>query len=123
MNSLKLYGTASASANAIASVIIPSKARIRGVQWCAHITSQTDGSYAFIEISRASARETQTNGAQQCVSEVTIGVNFTTSGLSQNAVNLFAPVDVPVVQGQIIYLHAAISGTLTFRAECLIQYD
>lgn len=122
MPTLKLYGTGSATANAVAQIIIPSAGRIKGVQVCLWIDSVTDNAQVNCEISKASAREIAVNGAQQCVCEVSIAGNFATSGLAQFGVNQFFPVDVPVVQGQIIYLHALVTGTATYNFTAVVSY-
>jgi hypothetical protein len=123
MRTLKLYATGSATANAVANVVIPSASTIRGVQVALRMDSITDNAYLNVEVSRASARETATNGAQQCICEVALANNFLTSGDSQNGVNTFFPVNVAVTQGQIIYLHALVTGTLTYDATFVISYS
>lgn len=120
MRSIKLYGTGLATGNAVAQVTIPSKGRIVGVQFAASIDSVTDGASLNIEVSRASAREIAVNGAQQCVAEINVYGNFVTSGLAQGGVNQFFPVDVDVDQGQIIYLHAVVAGTLNYFATVIL---
>lgn len=118
-----MYATASATANAAASVVIPSKTRIRGVQFSINVDSVTDNTGVTIEISRASAREIAVNGAQQSIAEASFFGNFVTSGLSLGGVNFFAPCDVPVIQGQIIYLHATVAGTATYYATAILHYE
>lgn len=88
----------------------------------AWIDCNTDNGQVNMEVSRASAREIAVNGAQQCVLEVSLASNFVTSGLAQNAVNLFVPLNVEVVQGQIIYLHALVTGTVTYNFTANISY-
>lgn len=123
MNTLKLYGTGSATANAVASVQIPSRGRIRGVQLALMADCITDNGAVQIEVSRASAREIAVNGAQQCVIEAAVYQNFVTSGLAAIGINQFFPVSVDVVQGQLIYLHAVVTGTLTYTATAVIHYE
>lgn len=122
MNTLKLYGTGSATANAVAQVIIPSKGRIRGIQFSVLLDSITDNSSVQCEVSRSSAREIAVNGAQQSIAEIAASQNFVTSGLATSGLNIFCPCDIPVIQGQIIYLHAAVAGTLTYNCTALISY-
>jgi len=119
---LKLYGTGSATANAVAQVIIPSKSRLRGALVCMWVDSITDNAQVNCEVSKASAREIAVNGSQQCILEVSSASNFVTSGLAQGAVNLFVPLDVDVIQGQIIYLHALVTGTATYNFTCNLVY-
>lgn len=122
MPSIKLYGTGSATANAVAQVIIPSRSMIRGALVTMWIDSITDNAQVNCEVSRASAREIAVNGSQQCVLEVSLAGNFVTSGLSTNAVNIFIPLNVEVVQGQIIYLHALVTGTATYNFTANLIY-
>lgn len=122
MASVKLYGSGSTSANAVASVVIPSKGRLRGALVTMWMTSQTSGVTTNCEVSRASAREIGVNGAQQCVLEVSMANNFVTSGMAMAAVNQFFPLDVEVVQGQIIYLHAVVSGIGVYNFTCNLIY-
>jgi len=123
MSTLKIYATGAATANAAAQVTIPSRSRIKGVQFSIMANSVTDDAAVQIEISRASAREVAVNGAQQAVAEASIYGNFVTSGLAQGGVNVFFPCDVSVIQGQIIYLHAVVTGTVTFYATAILHYD
>lgn len=123
MRTLKIYGTGSATANAVASVIVPTKSRIRGVQWNLLWDGIADNASVIAEISRSSAREIQTNGAQQCISEAGGYVNLLTSGIVNGMSNFFTPADIPVDQGQIIYLHATITGTITFYATAILHYE
>ena len=121
-HAIKLYGTGSATANAVANITIPSKGKIIGVQVSMGITSITASSSAKCEISKASAREIATNGAQQCIVEVNLFSNFVTSGLSTAGVNQFFPVSIDVVQGQLIYLHAVVAGTATYDFTAVVFY-
>lgn len=122
MNSVKLYGTASATANAVANIQIPSRARIRGVQVAAYANVITDDAVLNLELSRASASEIAVNGAQQCIVQVALFNNFVTSGMVQSGINQFFPVDVEVIQGQLLYMHCQITGTLTFFGNFVIWY-
>jgi len=122
VRTLKLYGTGSATANGVASVIIPTAATIKGVQVAIRINSITDGAQVNLEVSRASAREIAVNGAQQSIVEVAMEGNFVTSGLAQAGVNQFFPVSISVTQGQIIYLHALVAGTVVYDATIILHY-
>jgi len=123
MRTMKLYGTGAATANNVANVIIPTAGTIRGVQVALSFDSITDNAEATLEVSRASATEIAVNGSQQCICTADFRNNLLTSGMTGNSVNQFFPVNVPVIQGQIIYLHAVIVGTVTYFATVLIQYE
>lgn len=123
MQTLKLYGAGSATANAVASVQIPSKTRIRQVQYALVFDSITDNATLNVEVSRSSAREIATNGAQQCICEIATTSNFVTSGLAQQSINGFVPCSIDVVQGQLIYLHAVVGGTVSYTAAFILHYE
>jgi hypothetical protein len=123
MRTLKLYFTGSATANAVAQVIIPSKSVIRAINWQFMLDSIVDNSSAIVEVSKASAREIQVNGSQQCLSEISGYCNFVTSGLYNGSWNLWVPMAIDVIQGQIIYGHAAITGTVNYYATAILHYD
>lgn len=79
-----------------------------------------DNSNCALEVSRASATELAVNGAQQCIAVVGQYGNLVTSGVFPGGINVFLPVDVPVDQGQIVYLHALIT-TCTYYAEIILH--
>jgi len=123
MNTLKIYATGSATGNAVAQVIIPKAARIRQIVWAVSVDSVTDNGTLALEISKASATEIAVNQAQQCIAEVRATSNFVTSGLAHTGINVVTPVDIQTVQGQIIYLHAVVGGTLTYPGGAVLHYD
>lgn len=114
MRSIKLYATGSSTANNVANITIPSASRILGIQFAIEMNSILDDARAIIELSQASATEIAVNAAQQCIAEFRLWQNFVTSGLNQTGSNGFVPVDVPVKQGQIIYLHATTANSVYF---------
>lgn len=116
----KLYATGSATANAVQSIVIPSRTTLKQVQWAVRINSITDGAQLNLELSLASAREIAVNEAQQSISEVVIESNFVTSGLAQSGINLIVPCSVPLNQGQLIYLHALVGGTVVYDATLIL---
>lgn len=114
--SRKLYATGSATANGVAIITVATAARLLGVQWAVDLDSITDGAGVVLELSATSATEIAVNEAQQCLSEVRWFGNFVTSGLAQTGINLWVPLPmVPCTQGQKLYLHAVISGTVVYR--------
>lgn len=120
MYSRKIYGTASSTTNNVANITIPTRGKVVGVQWATKWDNATDNSEGVFELSLASATEVAVNAAQQCITEIAFYSNFTTSGLAYGMVNLFCPVEVQVNQGQIIYLHAVITGTATLKGGAVI---
>jgi hypothetical protein len=120
MYSRKIYATGSASGNSLAQITLPSKGRIVGVQWAVWYDSITDNAGLVLEISRSASSEIGVNSAQQCVSELAFRQNFVTSGLAPGLANAFFPVDVPMDQGQILYMHGLVVGVITFTGGAVI---
>jgi len=118
----KMYVTGSASGNGIVTLLVPTAATIVAILWAARFNSITDGAQVNLELSLASASEIGLNGAQQCVSEIAWESNFVTSGLSQNAVNMFVPVRQSMRQGQLLYMHALVAGTVVHTTSALIYF-
>ena len=118
----KIYVTGTASGDAVATLIVPSSTRLMMVQWAWKYDINTDNAYVILELSVASAKEIGTNNAQQCISETAVYSNFVTSGLAQGAINLVVPVNVPFKQGQNLYLHALVSGTVGYSGGAVLWF-
>lgn len=113
MYTRKLYFTGSVTGNGLTTQIIPSRSRLVGIQWGIWFDCITDNASFVLEISKASATEIAVAGAQQAISEIAFRQNFVTSGLAPGMVNLWVPCDVVLDQGQILYLHGVVVGTIT----------
>lgn len=122
MRTIQLYATGSATATSAAQVTIPSAGRIVGVQVELLIDSITDGASVRCELSKVPTNQIATNGALDPFLEVGLYGNFVTSGLAQTGVNQFLPVEVPVRQGEIVYLHVTVAGTATYFFNAIIHY-
>jgi len=122
MRTLKLYATGSATGNAIAQLTIPSASTIRQIQYSITFDSITDNAAGQFELSRSSATEIAVNGAQQSLCEVGVTGNFVTSGLAQPVIVGFIPCSFPFAQGQILYFHAVITGTVTYKVCFILHY-
>jgi hypothetical protein len=123
MRTIQIYATASATATSAATVTMPSAGRIVGVQVSFQIDSITDNALVRIELSKVPTNQTAINGAIDPFLEVGLASNLATSGLSQPGINTFIPVDVPVRQGEIVYLHATVGGTATYFFNAIISYQ
>lgn len=122
MRTIQLYGTGSATATSVAQVTIPSAGRIVGVQVNLAVDCITDNGQVRTELSKVPTNQIGTNGALDPFFEVGLFNNFATSGDATNGVNGFFPVDVAVRQGEIIYLHATIAGTVTYYFNAILHY-
>lgn len=119
MRCIKLYATGAATANAVAQITIPQRARLIGVTAAIGVDQVADNSNLALELSRASATELAVNGAQQCICAWRSFGNLATNGSPGVQINGFYPVDIPLDQGQIVYLHAVVTTT-TYYAELLL---
>lgn len=120
MRSIKIYATGSAVANAVASVTIPSRSTLVGVQAAIGLDQVADNSNIALELSRASATEVGVNGAQQSIAVFRSFGNLATNGTPGIQINTFFPVNVELDQGQILYLHSAVCTTTTYYAELIL---
>lgn len=123
MRTIQLYGTGAATATSVAQVTIPSQGRVVGIQIDLIIDSVTDNALVRLEFSKVPTNQIGTNGALDPILEVGMAGNFATSGLAQAGVNQFFPVDIPVRQGEIIYLHATVAGTVTYYVNAILHYN
>lgn len=122
VRTLQLYATGSATATAAAQVVLPSAGRIRGVQVSFIIDSITDGAVVRCEVSKVPNNQIASNGAIDPFLEVGMAGNFVTSGLAQTGISQFFPVDVQVRQGEIVYLHVTVAGTVTYFFNAILHY-
>jgi len=122
MRAIKLYATGSATGNAVASITNPTRGTLVGVQAAIKFDSITDGASVNLELSKAAASRIAINGNQDSIAEFAWFGNFVTSGLSQGGVNLFVPVSFAIEQGAFIYLHASVSGTVTYDATFILSF-
>lgn len=122
MFSRKIYASVSADTNNAASVLVPTRCTLVGVQWAVKVDAITDNAEAVCELSLASSNEIATNEAQLSISEVCQTWNFVTSGLAGGGVNLFVPVVVPLAQGQKVYYHVFITGTITVIGGAILWF-
>jgi hypothetical protein len=76
--------------------------------------SITDDSSVALELSRVPTSQIAVNGAQDPFLDISAFVNLLTSGLAIASHNMFYPLRVPCRQGEIIYLHAAVAGTVSY---------
>lgn len=122
MNTLQLYGGLAATGSAIAQVVIPSKTKIRAIQYAIAFVCKTDAVNVDLELSKIPTSQITINGAKDPFFHFSASSNFVTSGLAQPGWTAFVPLDVDCRQGEIIYLHALIVGTVTVRFNGLLYY-
>lgn len=120
MRVIRLYATGAASANNVANVTIPSSARLVGIQWSLNVDTVTDNGAGVFEVSQASATEIAVNGSQQAILELRYWCNLLTSGMVQGGQNGFAPLDVSLKQGQILYFHCQTASLTAYHFNGLL---
>lgn len=115
-----MYATGNSVANAVASVTIPSRGTLVGIQAAIGIDQVADNSNLALELSKASATEVGVNGAQQSIAVFRSFGNLATNGTPGVQINQFIPVNVELDQGQIVYFHSAVCTTTTYYAEIIL---
>lgn len=122
LRTLQIYGTGSATANAVAQVTVPSASTIKGILASLECLAKTDGARLAVELAKVATSQIAINGALDPFFEMRADTSFVTSGLIQGAQNIFVPLHVPCRQGEIIYLHAFVSGTVTYYFNGVLIY-
>jgi hypothetical protein len=124
VRTLQLYATGSATATSVANVVFPSTAKIRAVHLNFAVDSITDNAQVRLEFSKVPTNQIATNGALDPFLELGIFQNFLTSGMSVPGTPImFIPLDVDVRQGEIVYLHATVSGTAVYYVTAIFSYS
>lgn len=122
MRTLQLYGAGSSTATSVANVTIPVSTTIKGVKVCLLIDSVTDNADVSLELSKVPTNQVGVNGAQDPFLQVGAYGNFATSGLSQTNTMQFIPLNVSCRSGEVIYLHATVTGTIAYKVTFIFDY-
>lgn len=122
MRNLQLYATGSATATSVAQITIPSSTTLKGVYISLTADSVTDNAQVRLEFSKVPTNQIAVNGALDPFLEVGAYSNFVTSGLVHTGINQFFPLDVPCRQGEIVYVHATVLGTVTYYLTAIFGF-
>lgn len=122
IRTLQLYGTGSATGNAVAQITIPSATTLVGAMVAARFVAKADGGNCALEFSKVPTSQIAVNGAQDPFLQLDHYSNFVTSGLDDAAINSFYPLRVPCRQGEIVYLHAFVAGTVTYYVTVIFNF-
>jgi len=122
MPQIQLYATGATTATSVAQITIPSATTIKGVYLSFNIDCITDNGQVRLEFTKVPTNQIGVNGALDPFLECGIYSNFVTSGLAQNGQIQFIPLSVPCRQGEIIYVHATVTGTATYFVNAIFIY-
>lgn len=121
MRAIQLYGTAAATASAVAQVTVPSSTTIKAVQYAVEVDQVADNSRLVLELSKVPTSQIGVNGAQDPFLCLRDFGSLVTSGWNPGAINGYLPLKVSCRQGEIIYLHCYIVTT-TFYANFILWF-
>ena len=121
MRSIQLYGTAAATASAVAQVTIPSATRIKAVGYSVAADQAADNSHLALELSKVPTSQISVNAAQDPFFALRLFTNLQANGQTAPVINGVQPVYVECRQGEIIYLHCYIVTT-TFYANFILWF-
>lgn len=122
MRTIQLYGAGSATATSVANITIPVSTTIKGVKVCLLIDNVTDNGDVSLEVSKVPTNQIGVNGAIDPFLQVGASANFATSGLAQTLTGTFIPLNVSCRQGEILYLHATVTGTIAYKVTFVFDY-
>lgn len=105
------------------SVLIQRSGRIKSVRWGIAIDAATDNAALAVELNSGATSQIATHEGPNVIDGVRAHTNFTTSGLTLSSINVQRLLDYPVGQGERIYLHAVVGGTLSAITEAYVDID
>lgn len=116
----KLYATGTATTNALANLIIQRPALITAVSWVVAVSAGTVGNRVELELSFASTGQLATNDTIGPISGHNVSALLTTSGVEQGSSFCHSGLAIPASQGDRLYLHCTVGGTITFVVNCYV---
>lgn len=122
MRTYKIYGTGAATANNVANILVGKSGRIKSIRWSARVDAVADNSVAVLELSMSPQAQSGTNDTTSEIAEVSIFGNLATSGFVHSSLKAQELVDIPIAQGERVYLHVAIT-TATYYATAFVDVD
>ena len=125
MRTYKLYGAgAGTGTNNLANVTVQKNGRIRNLRWNCQADLDADLETATWELSTASSAQVTTNDTPNVIDQVSVNSQFTTSGMTQGAINVSREnMDFPVAAGEKLYLNTVITGSPSERGTVFIDVE
>lgn len=121
MRVYKLYGSFTASTNALASITVAKTGKIRHVKWSATLDAVTDNAKATTELSFFPTSFIGANDTAGPIDQIAAQANFATSGLNFAGINQQTQdLDIPVGMGEKLYLNTVVSGTVGQDVTCFV---
>lgn len=123
MRTYHLYATVSAGAANQANLMIQRSGRIKSVRWAVSVDAPADNAAVELEISTVATLGINTHESPNVIDAVKHLTNMTTSGANAGCINTQRILDFPVAQGERIYLHSAVAGTVSAKTDVLVDVD
>lgn len=121
MRYYRLYANA-AQANAANCQVIKS-GRIKTVKWFARFDTNTDNASVDAELSLSPISTIAQNDSRGPVDAIAYANNLATNGSGVGQVNQQSFIDMPIAQGERLYLNTASSGTVALVVNAIIGVE
>lgn len=122
MRIYKLYANITASGNNLANVTIVKSGRIKSIRWDLLMNSVVDNDGVEAELSLYPASMIGSSDSAGALDQISTISNGTAGGDARASKQSL--VDIPVGQGEKLYLNSSVQGTPTFgHATCFIDVD
>lgn len=120
MRVLRLHsGSVAASSDNVVNLVIPKNGRIRSIRWTGYSDVITDNATLRLQLSLNAASQMSVNNTVGVIDMLQRFHNGTAGTLTNLEKQVL--VDIPVAQGETVYLHANIGGTITSLVDVFID--
>jgi len=113
MRTLCLYATVTTTADNVVNLIIPKTGRIKSIRWCISFDGPADNARASLELATRATSQFATNDISNVLAATDLLTSLLTSGGGLSGIKNQEWVDYPVAAGERLYLHAAVTGTVS----------
>lgn len=123
MELIGMYAAFTATANNQASLQIPRRGILRGIQWTIIADLDADLEEGVVELSKVPVFQSTTNNTRNLILAVATHMALTTSGAMNTVRDGFCPMNLALSPIEILYVNGVLTGTQDVRVLFLLHFD
>jgi len=121
---VKMYAAGTGGTqDGIASIDVPLSGNLISVWWAVNWSGSADADVFRAQVSFGTAGNFATNDSRQVISEVRQECQLVTSGELANAINVAHPINLPVNQGERVYMHLLVTTSIASQVAAILNFD